>query len=178
MLWPKEHLSMVDENDGRAFDELYAQGTQLLHRNEAKRAVEILEEAHELRPDHGDAAINLGGAYILSGRFKSAAIVLEIAVEVEPKNPIAWTNLGAAYLGNPVLARDDEQLKAIAAFTKALGLRPASPSVAYNIGLIYRDRKEWKEAENWFLEAIMTNPRDRDAISLLEKTIAIQQERE
>jgi tetratricopeptide (TPR) repeat protein len=169
---------MTDENDGRAFDELYAQGTQLLHRNEAKQAVEFLEEAHALRPDHNDAVINLGGAYILSGRFKSAAVVLETAVGVDPENPIAWTNLGAAYLGNPVLARDDEQLKAIAAFTKALELRPGSPSVAYNIGLIYRDRKEWKEAEQWFSEAITTNPRDRNAKSLFEKMIVIQRESE
>jgi Flp pilus assembly protein TadD len=169
---------MADENDGRAFDELYAQGTQLLHRNEARQAVELLKEAHELRPDHSDAAINLGGVYILSGRFKAAVKVLETAVEVDPENPIAWTNLGAAYLGNPVLAKDDKQLAAIAAFAKALELRPGSPSVAYNIGLIYRDRKEWIEAEYWFREAIKTNPRDRDAKSLLEKMIAIKQESE
>lgn len=173
-----EYQPMADENYGRTFDELYAQGTQLLHRNDVKQAVELLERAHELRPDHGDAAINLGGAYILSGRFKSAAIVLETAVEADPENPLAWTNLGAVYLGNPVLARDDDQLKAIAAFTKALELRPGSPSVAYNIGLIYRDRKEWKEAEYWFRAAIMTNPRDRDAKGLLEKMIAAQQESE
>ncbi|MGB3713626.1 MAG: tetratricopeptide repeat protein [Candidatus Promineifilaceae bacterium] len=169
---------MADENDGRTFEELYAQGSQLLHRNEAKQAVELLKKAYELGPDHVDAAINLGGAYILSGRFRSAAKVLEGAVGVDPENPIAWTNLGAAYLGNPVLARDDEQLKAIAAFTRALELRPASPSVAYNIGLIYRDRMEWKEAEYWFREAIKTNPKDRDAISLFEKMIAIQRESE
>lgn len=169
---------MTDDNDGRTFDEQYAQGTQLLHRNEAKKAVKLLEKAHELRPDHVDAAINLGGAYILSGRFKSAVEVLEVAVGVDSKNPIAWTNLGAAYLGNPALARDDEQLNAVAAFKRALEVRPESPSVAYNIGLIYRDRKEWKEAEYWFREAIKTNPNDRDARSLLEKMIAIRLESE
>ncbi len=169
---------MTDDNDGRTFDEQYAQGTQLLHSNEAKQAVKLLEKAHKLRPDHVDAAINLGGAYILSGRFKSAVEVLEVAVGVDSKNPIAWTNLGAAYLGNPALARDDEQLNAVAAFKRALEVRPESPSVAYNIGLIYRDRKEWKEAEYWFREAIKTNPNDRDARSLLEKMIAIRLESE
>jgi Flp pilus assembly protein TadD len=136
--------------------------------------VELLEIAHKQKPDHADAAINLGGAYILSGRFKAAVAVLEIATAVEPENPIAWTNLGAAYLGNPVLAKDDEQLQAIAAFSTALELRPASPSVAYNIGLIYRDRNEWNEAERWFREAVRTNPYDRDARSLLKKMIAIR----
>ena len=165
---------MHDERSDPSFDELYIQGTRLLHVNNAIQAVELLEKAHELRPDHIDAAINLGGAYILSARFKPAVEVLERAVHEDPNHAMAWINLAAAYLGNPVLARDEEQLKAIAAFNRALDLRPASPSVAYNIGLIYRDRKEWKEAEFWFRKAVETDPTDQDATNLLQKMLAIQ----
>jgi len=166
------------ERDELAFEELYANGTMLLHRRNAEQAVELLELAHKLRPMHLDAAINLGGAYILSGRFKSAAGVLEEAVKIDPHSPMAWTNLGAAYLGNPVLARDKEQLRAIAAFRKVLEIQPGTPSIAYNIGLIYRDRREWNEAADWFGKAVKTAPNDKDARALLDKVYAILREDE
>ncbi len=161
------------ERDQLAFEELYANGTMFLHSRKAEQAVELLELAHELRPMHLDVTINLGGAYILSGRFKPAVGVLEEAVKIDPHSPMAWTNLGAAYLGNPVLARDKEQLKAIAAFRKVLDIRQGTPNVAYNIGLIYRDRREWNEAADWFSEAVTTDPNDKDARALLDKVNAI-----
>lgn len=137
--------------------------------------MEFLEQAHQLRPDHLDAAINLGGAYILSGRFKPAVKVLEIAVEIDPSNAMTWTNLGAAYLGNPVIARSAEQDKAIEAFSKVLELEPGAPSVAYNIGLIYRDQRRWDEAASWFGKAIKADPYDKDARSLYKKMRAMQE---
>lgn len=162
------------ERDELIFEQLYSEGTKLLQRKKATQAIELLELARDLRPGHLDVTINLGGAYILAGQFKSAIRVLESAVEIEPNSAMAWTNLGAAYLGNPVLARDKEQLKAVAAFQKVLEIQPQTPNVAYNIGLIYRDRKEWGHAVDWFGEAVETNPSDRDARSLLNKMIAIQ----
>jgi tetratricopeptide (TPR) repeat protein len=82
-----------------------------------------------------------------------------------------WTNLGAAYLGNPVLATDAQQQQAIAAFEQALALNPAAPSVAYNIGLIYRDRQENEQAIHWFRRAVQTNPRDKDARRILKRLL-------
>jgi superkiller protein 3 len=166
----------VAERDEPIFEQLYSQGTKLLQRKKAMQAVEMLELARDLRPEHLDVTINLGGAYILAGQFKSAVKVLEEAVKIEPGSVMAWTNLGAAYLGNPVLARDQEQLKAIAAFQKVLEIQPQTPNVAYNIGLIYRDRQEWGHAVEWFGEAVETDHSDRDARSLLNKTIAIHNE--
>ena len=167
----------MSERDDLLFDELFTQGSRLLHRGKAKEAVVFLEKAFELRPDHLDGAINLGGAYILTKQFKSAVKVLERAIEIDARSAMAWTNLGAAYLGNPVLARDEEQVKAIAAFQKVLEIEPEAPNVAYNIGLIYQDRKEWSQAAEWFAEALAVNPSDRDARSLLEK-MKKQQNRE
>lgn len=160
-----------------SFDELLTEGTRLLHQRQSQQAAVLLEQACELRPDHLDAAINLGGAYILSGRFRSAVRVLEKAVEIDPHSAMAWTNLGAAYLGNPVLARDPEQLRAIAAFQKVLEIQPQAPNIAYNIGLIYRDRQEWGQAALWFGEAVEADPGDRDAGALLNKMIKLQEKR-
>lgn len=151
------------------FEQLFEKGTRLLHQGQADDAVQLLEEAYKLRPNHTDAAINLSGAYILTKRFRKAVPVLEELTEREPDNAMVWTNLGAAYLGNPVLAQDEHQIKAIAAFEQALRIDPVAPNVAYNIGLIYRDRKEYEYAIYWFQQAIRANPADRDAHSLLAK---------
>ncbi len=156
----------MDKTD---FEVNFKQGTSLLHRGKAKEAIVFLERAVALRPDHTDATINLSGAYILHGKFKRALALLLPLSEREPDNAMVWTNLGAAHLGNPVLARDDEQMQAIAAFRRALEIRPASPSVAYNIGLIYRDREETEEAIRWFRQALRDNPNDHHARSLLKK---------
>jgi tetratricopeptide (TPR) repeat protein len=41
--------------------------------------------------------------------------------------------------------------------------------VAYNLGLIYRDRKEYEVAKRWFSRALESNPKDRHAQMLLER---------
>ena len=151
------------------FQDYFGRGTNLLHQGKAPEAIPLLEKAHRANPDHVDAAINLSGAYILAGKFKKAVTLLESLKERETDNPMVWTNLGAAYLGNPVLARDQEQRQAIAAFERALEIRPAAPSVAYNIGLIYRDRQETEKAAYWFRQAIKDNPNDLDARRMLAK---------
>ena len=154
------------------FDDYFTRGTELLHQGNASEAIPLLEKAYSTRPDHVDVIINLSGSYILAGKFKKAVALLEPLSEREKDNPMVWTNLGAAYLGNPVLARDREQQLAIAAFERALELRPAAPSVAYNIGLIYRDRQETSEAADWFRQAIKDNPNDQDARRMLGKMTA------
>jgi tetratricopeptide (TPR) repeat protein len=128
-----------------------------------------------------DAALNLGGAYILSKQFAQAVAILEPLSQRDSHNPMVWTNLGAAYLGNPVLAGDEEQLRAIAALTRAFELNPATPNVAYNLGLIYRDRQEYDKALHWFRRALQASPNDRDArrcAAQMEQKISDEQERE
>lgn len=155
--------------DNITFDEAFRSGTELLHAGETAAAVPLLERAHTLEPDHINVALNLSGAYILGGQFKKAVAILEpLSARAQDLAPV-WTNLGAAYLGNPILARDEEQLRAIAAFERALEINPVAPSVAYNIGLIYRDRQEKEQAADWFRTAIQHNPNDEDARRILAR---------
>lgn len=158
-----------DQKDDLKFEALFRRGSELLHRGKVNDAVAFLQKAHSLKPEHFDAALNLSGAYILTKKFKQAAMLLESLREQVPDNVMVWTNLGAAYLGNPILARDDEQLRAIAAFEQALALDAMAPNVAYNIGLIYRDRHEYGVAVGWFKRALAANPNDQDARNLIVK---------
>ena len=157
----------VDERE--RFHALLREGTNLLRQRRATDAMPLLEEAHRLDPAVADAALNLSGAYIMVGQFKKAVPILEELREQEPDNAMVWTNLGAAYLGNPILATSEQQTRAITAFKQALALDPSAPSVAYNLGLIYRDRQEWENARRWFKRAVRTNPRDQHARSLLKR---------
>jgi tetratricopeptide (TPR) repeat protein len=138
-------------------------GARLLEKGRAKQAIPLLEKAHSLAPDNAAVCINLGGAYILAGRHRAAVPVLEAASRIEPDNPMIWVNLGAAYLGNPILARDLEQVQAIEALRQAVALNPATPHAYYNLGLIYRDRQEWALALEAFEWAVKVNPLDQDA---------------
>lgn len=151
------------ENQQAKFYELLGEGTQALQQGRVIEAMDLLEQAYELEPEHPDLLLNLGGAYILGKQWKKAVAVLEPLSERQPSNPMVWTNLGAAYLGNPVLATDEKQQRAIGAFKLAIALDPKAPNVAYNLGLIYRDRKEYEEAISWFKRALESNPSDKDA---------------
>ncbi len=162
--------------ENTTFTTLYRTGTQLLHQGKPEEAIPLLEEAVRQEPLEVNAALNLGGAYILTKRFSKAVEVLEPISILAPDHAMIWTNLGAAYLGNPILAGDEQQRKAITAFETALEINPAAPNVAYNLGLIYRDRKENGKAIFWFEEAVKQNPNDRDARSLLHKLQGFDQE--
>lgn len=138
-------------------------GTALLRRGKQKQALEWLEKAHERDPDDFDAALNLSAAYIMGKKFKQAVPILEQLAQRDGENAMIWTNLGAAYLGNPVLADEARQANAVRAFTQALSIDPQAPNVAYNIGLIHKDRKEFAIARRWFGIALQTDANDKDA---------------
>ena len=151
------------------FEAAFQQGTTLLHKGLAMESVPYLKQAFALHPDDIDVAINLGGAYIMTKKFKKAVAILEPVSRQMSDHSKVWINLGAAYLGNPVLAREVDQEKAIFAFERALEIDPTAPSVAYNIGMIYRDRRETDKAIHWFHQAVIHDPKDKDAIGLLRR---------
>jgi protein O-GlcNAc transferase len=154
--------------DDTTFNQELNRAARLLGQGKAQRAQAILERLSKARPDDLSVAINLGGVHILNRQFSRAVPILEAVIEREPCNAMVWTNLGAAYLGNPVLATEEQQDKAIAAFERALECDPVAPHVAYNLGLIYRDRDDRDRAIQWFTRALQANPLDRDARRILE----------
>lgn len=164
---------MSKEYDTVQFRENLSKGTLLLKAGKHQQALAPLEAAYAADPDHFDVAFNLAGAYILNKKFEQSAEILEKLTEADPENPEIWQNLGAAYLGNPVLATETNQLRAVDAFVHALNLKPTMPNVAYNIGLIHKDRREWQAAFKWFEIAVKTDPEDRDAkywiVQMMEK---------
>lgn len=142
---------------------LLNEGAELLRQRRPVEAADQLDRAWQLDPTLIEVAINLGGAYVMQGRHAEAVRVLEEASRIEPDNVMIWINLAAAYLG-PLESLDEEgQLKAIAAFERALALDPKAPSVNYNLGLIYKQRGETEKAAAHFWRALDVDPSDDDA---------------
>lgn len=166
----------MDAEETKRFNHFLRRGSAYLQDGKPEEATRLLEKAYKMDPDNFDVALNLSGAYILTKQFKLAVPILESLSEGNPQNVMVWTNLGAAYLGNPVLARDAQQQLAISAFAKAYELNPATPNVAYNLGLVYRDRKEMNTAVSWFKRAVQANPNDQDARRLIERLESLQGE--
>lgn len=149
--------------------QLVSEAARLLAARRPGEALPLLTEAWELDPHNAATAINLGGAYILQGKYKRAVPVLEEAARLEPDNPMVWTNLAAAYLGRLALASPEQQERAIAAYERVLALDPRTPHVHYNLGLIYLERRDLTRAAACFHEALLTDPDDRDAQYWLDR---------
>lgn len=154
---------MTEDKQQEQLEAVRKYAAQLLADGKYKDSAEAWGRLYELMPHDDDAALNLAASLIMTKKFKKAVEVLEPLAERTPDNAMLWTNLGAARLGNPVLAKRVEQEHAIDAFKNALGINPMAPHVAYNIGLIYKDMKDFGEALKWFKKARKTNPGDRDA---------------
>jgi tetratricopeptide (TPR) repeat protein len=116
-----------------------------------------------MAPTNVDVAINLGGAYILQGKWNKAVRVLSRAAELHPDNVMVWINLGAAQLGRLELSGPQQQERAIKAYERALALDPQAPNVHYSLGLIYKDRGDIDKATAAFEHALTVNPADADA---------------
>ncbi|HEY64356.1 MAG TPA: tetratricopeptide repeat protein [Caldilineae bacterium] len=158
-----QETEMTDEARAHRVRELLNRGAHLLSSRRPGEAAAVLEEAYALDPENVDVAINLGGAYVMQGKFSKAVPLLEAASEREPNNSMVWTNLAAAYLGRLELSSREMQDKAIAAFERALSVDPQAPNVNYNLGLIYKERGDLQRAAAHFWRALEVNPNDRDA---------------
>jgi tetratricopeptide (TPR) repeat protein len=150
-------------NQPEEFHRALTEGAWLLRQNRPAEAMDRLLPLYEMAPTNADVAINLGGAYILQGKWNKAVDVLSKAAELHPDNAMLWINLGAAHLGHLKLAGPKQQLRAIRAYERALEIDPKAPNVHYHLGLIYKDRREFDQAVRCFENALTINPGDADA---------------
>ena len=160
----------ADGEERRQALDLSNEAAAYLREGKPEKALPLLRRAVTLQPDDGNILLNLGGAYVLLGQFDEAVPVLARAAEVAPHEAMVWCNLGVALLRLPGKNAGEDQEKAIAAFERSLELDPTAPNVAYNLGLVYRDREQWAKAVSAFQRALQADPKDRDACTMLQRT--------
>jgi len=159
----KREQKMTNLDQPEEFQRALSEGAWLLRQNRPQEALERLLPLYELAPTNADVAINLGGAYILQGKWNKAERVLGRAAQLHPDNVLVWINLGAAHLGRLELSGPQQQERAIHAYERALAIDPQAPNVHYHLGLIYKDRGDLQQADAAFAQALRVNPADADA---------------
>jgi tetratricopeptide (TPR) repeat protein len=120
-----EEIARKAEQTGDAYDELLAEGTRYLSKQDTRRAARTYREAIALRPDEPAAYFNLGAALNNSGHFVEAAQRYLEAKERYPVGSERWA--GATARAFSMLAQEacaevakpewwnDEELKALSA---------------------------------------------------------------
>ena len=84
---------------GEKAREAFERGQRLLQSKDARAAVEALQEAEALAPDHAQIRSALGLAVALEGRdFEAARTLCESAAKQEFFNPDLYLNLAKVYL--------------------------------------------------------------------------------
>mgnify|MGYP002725583772 CR=1 FL=1 len=116
-------------------------------RRQPDTAVQLLQEALRLTPDHADAIADLALVYMLAGRSEASANMWGRRVELCPNDAPAWHNFGKA------LVESKRYSDAIVAFERALELDPSQAGTYVTfakcmsqIGDVVRAERLWHRA--------------------------------
>ncbi len=105
--------------------------------------------------------IERGRLFLQNRDFQQARQILEEAVAREPKSAAAWSLLADSY------AQLGLEEKAIHGYKTALDLRPDSPDLLYNLGILNLKRQRFEDAAGYFQTLRQRRPQDQDVLLLL-----------
>ena len=111
----------------RQVDVLRLWGMALLQSGELDGAVERLQQAEAVAPDHPAVLCNLGSAERARNRLESARDYFERALHADPDLPEAHNNLGSMCLLADDLAGAEQH------YRRAVALAPGSPAAQANL---------------------------------------------
>jgi tetratricopeptide (TPR) repeat protein len=95
-------------------------------------------------------------------QYQTAVTALEKASGLDATQPAVWSNLGDAYMGlagtKTGAEFDETSAKGLAAYTKAIELKPDDPATHNNYGLALAKAKKYAEAEAELRKAAELDP--------------------
>jgi tetratricopeptide (TPR) repeat protein len=138
----------------RGFAAMLKEVTQLGLERRFDRAIALLKQLCELRPDDRALRVYLGGMYASAGRPSDAAAILDPILAADPGQFDATLHLASGYLFAGALD------KAASYAARALELRPSSPAAAKLRGVVAWQQGRSREAEAFFEAAAEADPRD------------------
>lgn len=164
-----------------------------------REAVEVLEQAVRLAPEHADLAYNLGLAKSKRGDMEGAAAAFQRAIQLKPSAVAAYQQLSRALQernrhGEAIavlkqglaVAPDDARLHsalgALLLITEeakaaehslrtALGYAPADVKAWTNLGVALQEQNRHDEAKQAFERALAIDPQDADALNDLSRSL-------
>lgn len=183
--------------DARQPDALHLLGVVAIARGQHREAVQRIERAIAVLPTAAIFHANLGRARAEAGDAEGAVAALERAVELDPMLLQAVYNLGLAYeaRGDRELATeqyeaacfgDDDQAipeaafnlgnlhagagrddDAVAAYLRALELRPGYPRALANLGYTFQKLGKLDDAREVYRAMLTNDPADAEAAHML-----------
>lgn len=118
-----------------------------------RTAVQYLLSYIKKMPDDVNAHNYLGLLYKKTGNVKDSITHYKIALTINPDDANLLCNLGIAYLALKKPRRAIEVY-----LLPALKIKPADANILFNIGKSYEYVKDYKQASNYYQEALLSNP--------------------
>eukprot|EP01094_Clydonella_sp_ATCC50884_P010888 TRINITY_DN20707_c0_g1_i1.p1 TRINITY_DN20707_c0_g1~~TRINITY_DN20707_c0_g1_i1.p1 ORF type:complete len:451 (-),score=113.27 TRINITY_DN20707_c0_g1_i1:448-1683(-) len=126
-----------------------------LHSLRHEQVAEMFVRAAEIDPTDVDVFTVLGVLYNLSREYEHAEMAFQQAIKICPTNYSLWNKLGATQANS---SRKDGSKQAIAAYRKALELKPNYVRAWVNMGISYANQGLYDLASKYYLKALSMNP--------------------
>ncbi len=94
-------------------------------------AIESFKAFIDIKPDYGNAYVNLGNTYYKTGRYAEAADSYRAAISIMPGTLFLYNKLGT------VLIIFGDYKQAIESFNEAVRIDPKNAEIYYNLGIAY-----------------------------------------
>lgn len=140
------------------FNDHYRKATFLMHKGEAKQAIEAYQKAIQNKKrtlfftQEPLAYNNLGRAYLYAEAYEPAVENFKKAIEMAPDRPEGYVNLTTAYL------RQNLAVDARKACLRALQTFPKTALLHYNLACAYALEDKSQKAIDSLTQAISLNP--------------------
>lgn len=134
-------------HDNKA-ESLFYEGVALMSEGSSTQAESCFRKACELKPEFGEAHLNLGLLLEQRGQPIEAEKSYQLALRYGASHPEVFVNLGGL-----ALAREQFD-KAMEIFTHGLHAHPESASLWSNIGVLYACEKKEAQAESCYRTAL------------------------
>jgi predicted O-linked N-acetylglucosamine transferase (SPINDLY family) len=140
-------------------DALHLLGVIQLQKKNYDKAIELIEQAVQIKPEAAPYHSNLGITFRKNGNLVRAKECYLHALQLDPTYVDAQYNLGI------VLQELQEYEAALAAYQKTISLNKSYFKAYSNIGNIYRIFRDFEKALKFHHEAIQLNPKYAEAYS-------------
>lgn len=117
------------------------------------RGREQLAEAVRLNPDSVAVHLAAGKLNLAPGSYERAAREFQRAIELDPASAEGWRGLALSYEGMP--ERGNE---AVAAYLKAIEVQPGYSAPLTDLGIFFRQRGNYAEAEKYWRRVTLMTP--------------------
>lgn len=120
-------------------------------------------DALEINPGHIPSLTNLADCYEASGDIENAEELFEYITNLAPENALAFFNLGNFQL------RQNQHIKAVKNYEKAISLEESFVDAYYNIAWVLTEVKAYEDALTYAERGVKEDPNHSDLLEILGK---------